>query len=614
MSSSPDSLIGATVQGRYRILEFVAEGAMGAVYSAERIGLERKVAIKFLNPAFAANAQAKGRFEREARAMSRLDHPNCVSVIDFGVSPVPYIVMEYVTGVTLRASLDEGAVSVDRALYLCRRILAALAHAHKKGIIHRDIKPANVMITEAAGTEDLVRILDFGLAKLRDGTPSDISASWVVLGTPSYMSPEQSLGSNVDSRTDLYATGVVLFELLTGKKPYQGDEAFETLRLQRESSIPTLADTTPDREFPDGLQELLEKALAKDPKERFVSASEFSDAIGALVSTTRNTLEVTEEDTVEQRGRGWSALVYLILLLVAVGAITASGIGPLASQSRSSKTTDVPITAEKGEFLGAEDLEESDVIMAVDALKPIVDAGASRVDAGTVDGAIADSMVAVADSMVAVADSMIAIADGPASNTVEGLAPKEPLPGNVLDGGDKVLGPEEVLEQVELDPPLGKFTEIPSANVNSVADAILLIKDGSHEAAISGLRQLLRKHPRNAQAAYVLGNLYFDKLWWSVALVQYEKAIGSNRKYKRNSILITNSIAAMGSMKTRGKAQRFLRLRVGRVALPRLRRASKKDKNPLVRSGATQLVRQMTVRKKKRRGSHSKKERRPQAR
>ena len=134
---------------------------MGAVYRGVRLGLERPVAIKFLNPAFAASPKATQRFEREARAMSRLDHPNCVSVIDFGVSAAPYIVMEYVTGETLREILDEGPVTVDRAIYLCRGILAALAHAHQQEIIHRDIKPANVMITAAAGTEGLVRILDF---------------------------------------------------------------------------------------------------------------------------------------------------------------------------------------------------------------------------------------------------------------------------------------------------------------------------------------------------------------------------------------------------------------------------------------------------------------------
>ena len=179
-------------------------GAMGAIYHAARVKLGRSVAIKFLEVSFTAEqTELVGRFEREARAMSRLGHPHCVSVIDFGVSKTPYIVMEYVTGTSLDKLIAKGRTEPGRAIRIVRQVLAGLAHAHGQGIVHRDIKPANIMLTEATGTGDHARILDFGLAKLLDSASQDISTVNVVLGTPSYMSPEQSRGESVDERSDI---------------------------------------------------------------------------------------------------------------------------------------------------------------------------------------------------------------------------------------------------------------------------------------------------------------------------------------------------------------------------------------------------------------------------
>jgi serine/threonine-protein kinase len=165
------------LQDRYRVEERIGSGGMGVVYMAERIGLGRRVAVKFLHPDIAAQPQFLLRFEREARAMSRLNHPHCVPVIDFGVvSGAPYIVMEYVTGESLTSVLARGPVPIRRAILLMRQILAGLAHAHDEGIVHRDIKPDNVILAEATGTGDHVRLFDFGLAKVakRAGTASGL--------------------------------------------------------------------------------------------------------------------------------------------------------------------------------------------------------------------------------------------------------------------------------------------------------------------------------------------------------------------------------------------------------------------------------------------------------
>ena len=286
---SNDPRVGSVLQERYRIIERLAVGSMGIVYRAERLQLGRPLAVKFLHASYAADPTFIQRFERETRVMGRLAHPHCVSVIDFGVDSGPYVVMEFVSGRTLRTLLEGGRQTVDRAVYITRQTLAGLAHAHSLGIIHRDIKPANIMLMEATGTGDHVRILDFGLATLREQVSSDISHSAIVIGTPNYMSPEQSIGGKADVRSDVYSTGVVLFELLTGRKPFTSDDTFELLSMHRTAPVPRLASVVPDADFPPGLQAVLDRALAKAPEDRFQTAMEFATALDEALDRPRPT-------------------------------------------------------------------------------------------------------------------------------------------------------------------------------------------------------------------------------------------------------------------------------------------------------------------------------------
>ncbi|MEO5767104.1 MAG: serine/threonine-protein kinase, partial [Polyangia bacterium] len=211
----PDPRIGQVLQGRYRILARVAAGAMGVVYRGERVELGRPVAVKFLHPWIASQQAFRSRFETEARAMSRLSHPNCVSVMDFGIEgSSPYVVMDFIAGVTLRQLLERGRLPPARVVAIARQLLAGVAHAHAQGIVHRDLKPENLILGDSAGLADHVRILDFGLAKLRDGPAM---TSGLAIGTPSYMSPEQAgAPGDIDGRTDIYAIGILLFEMLAG--------------------------------------------------------------------------------------------------------------------------------------------------------------------------------------------------------------------------------------------------------------------------------------------------------------------------------------------------------------------------------------------------------------
>jgi eukaryotic-like serine/threonine-protein kinase len=273
-----DHRIGTDLIGRYRILAPISSGGMGVVYRAERLKLGRVVAIKFLNADYAATDEGKRLFELEAVAASRLSHPNCVPVIDFGVQRgEPFLVMEFVAGRSLRDVLDEdGRLAPPRAVELTRQVLAGLAHAHGQGVIHRDVKPENILVAKVEGHGEQPRLLDFGLGKLR-GQKSVISG--VAPGTPSYISPELTRGLKVDERADIYAVGIILYELLAGQKPFAAKALGELLRMHREKPPPTLASVAPEVAISAALEAAIDRALVKDRDERFPTAEAFSEAL-----------------------------------------------------------------------------------------------------------------------------------------------------------------------------------------------------------------------------------------------------------------------------------------------------------------------------------------------
>src|SRR6516164_3540230 len=231
---------GKVLQGRYRLLSLIAEGGMGVVYKGERVGIGRAVVVKFLHAVLSDKPGIVDRFEREARATARLNHPNCVALVDFGIDEgAPYLVMEYVEGKTLADLLDHGPVKPERASAIARQILAGLEHAHERGILHRDLKPANVMFVECEGYPgDFMKILDFGLAKLAwpGEDKRDVTVEGIAIGTPGYMSPEQAAGVPSDRRSDIYCAGALLYHLLTGTKVFEGDDVKSVLRRHREET------------------------------------------------------------------------------------------------------------------------------------------------------------------------------------------------------------------------------------------------------------------------------------------------------------------------------------------------------------------------------------------
>jgi serine/threonine protein kinase len=278
--TSADARLGLTLDGRYRVVERVAAGGMGVVYRGERVGLAKPVAIKFLHRSAALAADRRQRFEREAAAMSRLSHPNLASIIDYGTyDDVPYLVMEYHPGATLKKVCAGGALPAQRAVFIARQILAGLASAHASGVVHRDLKPANVLVVGKPG-EDLVKILDFGMAKLLegDGRPSELSVmAGTVLGTAEYMAPEQVKVESIDARADLYAVGILLYEMVTGAPPFVAERDLAVLAKQVGE-----APVSPRKSAPwvsEALESVILRALQKKREDRWQSSEEFQAAL-----------------------------------------------------------------------------------------------------------------------------------------------------------------------------------------------------------------------------------------------------------------------------------------------------------------------------------------------
>lgn len=317
-----DPLIGAIIDRRWQIVDQLGTGGMGVVYRAERVGLGKQVAIKFLHQSIAESKAAVARFDREAKAISRLHHMHCISILDFGVyRKQPYIVMEFVQGRQL-TELDMATVTPNRAVAMMRQILLGLAHAHSRGVIHRDLKLSNVMLVEMTGTEDLVKILDFGLARLEGGAAEEASLTdGLIAGTPSYMSPEQALGKKTDLRTDIYSAGVMLFVLATGKRPFVADNATALLRMQVQDAPPSPRKIAGGKRISEPLERVILRALEKKPADRFQSANEF---VAALDETPEGQETLTPTVARERpTRRRWQLMVAAAVACVALGAFGA---------------------------------------------------------------------------------------------------------------------------------------------------------------------------------------------------------------------------------------------------------------------------------------------------
>jgi serine/threonine-protein kinase len=291
--AGPDEHIGKTVANKYRVEQMIGEGGMGKVYKATQLALDKPVVLKVLRQALLSDERTVRRFQREAKAASRLNHPNAISVLDFGQADdgAMYIAMEYVAGKDLHAILSrEWPLMESRVIRVMSQVLSALADAHSAGVIHRDLKPENIMVEQRRGEADFVKVLDFGIAKIVDGSDEEgpaLTRAGFVCGTPEYMSPEQARGAQLDHRSDLYAVGVILYQLTCGMLPFDSDSAvgFATKHLTEVPPPPTKR--RPDAKVSPGMERLIMKALAKNPDDRPQTAEQFRAELMAIEKERR---------------------------------------------------------------------------------------------------------------------------------------------------------------------------------------------------------------------------------------------------------------------------------------------------------------------------------------
>ncbi len=388
-------LLGERVlDARYRLIRKVGEGAMGEVFEAEHLNLKRRVAVKILRRHIAYQPEAIARLEREAQAASQLGHPNLVSVLDFGQSDdgSVYLAMEWLEGEDLEQHLARGPVDIGTALDLVSQAAAGVAEAHDHGVIHRDLKPANLFVSHDRAGALRVKVLDFGIAKLAI-EQTQLTGTGVLIGTPNYMAPEQALGEPVDARTDVYALGVILYELLTGMVPFRGDSPIavlhqHTARLPAApSSVATARGITPELDL------VVLRCLAKRPEERFATMHELVASIvaartgGRPVPPPAPVLPESDDELLAAAGIGRRSPTALIVGLAALGIVAALGVF-LVVRGQRAGAIDPPLDASSAALAR----DASSMALPVDA-SPVVDVASAdaAVAVDTVDAPTADA-------------------------------------------------------------------------------------------------------------------------------------------------------------------------------------------------------------------------------
>jgi serine/threonine-protein kinase len=550
-------LSGALLDGRYRVIEPVAEGAMGIVYRAERVKLGRIVAIKVLHDVLPNELSGRKRFEIEAMAMAKLEHPHCASVLDVGVhNDRPFVVMDFIAGQNLKDVIASGPQPIPRATEIVRQVLSGLAHAHEHGIIHRDIKPANIMLSHKTGLGDHVKILDFGLARLHD-TGQNLTTG-IVVGTPAYMAPEQIRGQSLDARADLYACGVVLFELLTGHKPFhsENDDPIEVCRMHLSDPIPRLSAMLPGVDFGE-LDAVVAGALAKDRDDRYGSAQEFAAAIDAAVPRRPSLQRVTP--------------------------VPRSGPIQLAS-------ADVMAVGDAS-YPPAIEVRTADVMSAIPAdsasgapgVPTAPPAGAADAEPGSAPGTAPGTFFGLTVTPPPVFPARTATPVRRTSRRAwwAGLAAIAALAGGAIAWRARSREPAAPGD--------------PGAAAASSRDLIRdivghandLVAEGDREQALDLLARSRRQYPTNAALAYAAGRIYFSKFYWTEGLRSFRDAIRNDSSYRTDPELIKTVLR--GFITTPGyndDLAAFLRDDIGSAAQPFLEETARDHPNPAIRSRA----------------------------
>jgi len=328
-----DSLTGFVFADKYRIVRQIGRGGMGVVYEAEHMHLGKRVAIKLMLEKYADDAEAIARFQREALAASRIGNPHIIDVSDIGTAPDgrSFVVMELLTGSPLSQVIEAGPMQPWRAIAIMRQVLRAVGAAHSKGIIHRDLKPDNIFLIGQDDQQDFVKLLDFGISKVVDADEqtafTKLTTTGVVMGTPLYMAPEQAMGNTVEAAADIYACGVMLYEMLAGKPPFEGATYAVLVAKLLTAEPPHLATMRPG--LPVALVNAVHRALEKEPQRRFRSAEQFAASLPGDRTASEIGLAGTLDSGIavarnfgSRRRRTWPIVALGAALVVAAASVT----------------------------------------------------------------------------------------------------------------------------------------------------------------------------------------------------------------------------------------------------------------------------------------------------
>lgn len=297
MNVKEDELIGTVLNERYVITSEIGRGGMSIVYKGIQQPMDRTVAIKMLQAQLVSDQISIKRFQQEAQAASHLQHPNVITIYDYGVVATgqPYLVMDYLEGESLADIIKrDNHVSSDRVVPIFVQACEALEHAHQKGVIHRDLKSSNIMLIDFEGRRDFVKVVDFGIAKLMPSSgkqSQNLTQTGEIFGSPIYMSPEQCMGQALDPRSDIYSMGAMMYESLSGLPPLMGDTIIDTMQMHVSTPPQNFAKVRPDLQVPEALEKIVMKALAKKPEQRYQSMQEFRDALAHVQKTYQSSLK-----------------------------------------------------------------------------------------------------------------------------------------------------------------------------------------------------------------------------------------------------------------------------------------------------------------------------------
>jgi serine/threonine-protein kinase len=628
MTELSDPRLGILLDGRYRLDQRLAAGGMGVVYKGELVAIGKPVAIKFLHEAFASVPELVKRFQREAAAMSKLQHPHLVSVLDYGLSGgVPYLVMDFHVGRSLGEVLEhEGAMAPGRAVGIARQILAGVKHAHSGGVVHRDLKPDNIMLLgDVEG--DFVKVLDFGLAKMVAGSGdagTQLTNTGFALGTPGYMSPEQARGTETDVRSDLYSVGVILYHMIVGRKPFVADSPLAVLRMHMDDAPMAPRKAAPQVKLSADLERVILRAMAKEPSARWQTAGELQQALAATPEggTAEMPIADREEEgsrtsvgrrrapTAARRRWGpWLRRGFLLAFAVTVVSITWSHLSKRAQLKVRREFNDVAKVAE-----GAWNATQKD------KSSPPSRAMGPAPKASTPSTPDKPAPAKPAPTPTPSEPPSAAPSTGPSPSAPSSVAPPNAPqftpPSSAPDDeedddlADEPLVPSDTpgakLEEAArqeppptVNAPAGHAAPAAAARAPTLQDAERLIGAGHFDEAVRTLYAVRRHSPRSAAVALLLGHAYFHKMWRTDGLREYYVAMRLSPSLRYNKTLQRNVVSGLEDPTYR-LARAVIKTRMGVAVLGEVRRAAHSARTLKVRQRAAKLAWQLTHRRRRR--------------